>query len=155
MVTEGFMHIDITEKLKRYIHLSAPRKPVPAPPKSEKYAIPVLSEQAVVNDSKKTIKPKPKNNDKISKVKAVSIDPPSNKAIPIAAPTNNRPTNGHTNTARNKQFNHTAQPQSSAKLTKEKSITIEIELVDHDEYNISHISISAVTRKPTHEVRVR
>lgn len=179
MVTEGFMHIDITEKLKNHIYLSTPRKPLPTPPppksiKDEKPAPTTTTIKAEMKDkliNKLSTKPKD-NSHKVKSAAPISIAIPTNKATPIATPTKNHHrqqqpmSNGHT-TINNKKSNHHAAQQPAPPLirgstpkpsmepvTKEVSITFEIELVDHDEYNISHISISAVTRKPTEEVKV-
>lgn len=43
-------------------------------------------------------------------------------------------------------------PDRALKITPHKSIKFEIKLADDDESNISHISISAVTKRTTDEV---
>ncbi|KAI7887666.1 uncharacterized protein EV154DRAFT_605456 [Mucor mucedo] len=88
MVNEGFMHIDITDKLKYFIQLTS-RKSI---------AI----------------------NDRISKEALVNHCQPS--------------------------------PNHALKITPHKSIKFEIKLADDDESNISHISISAVTKRTTDEL---
>lgn len=87
MVNEGFMHIDITEKLKHFIRLGSKRPTV---------CNNQLSKESLVKRCKTT--------------------------------------------------------PSSLKITAHKSIKFEIKLADNDEYNISHISISAVTKRTTDEV---
>lgn len=37
--------------------------------------------------------------------------------------------------------------------SKSKKIKFDIKLVNHDEYNINHISISAVIKRPTEDVK--
>lgn len=102
MVNEGFMHIDITEKLKHFINLASKKS--------------TASKPGVQTPS----------NDKVSKQTLVH----------------------HYNAATTNKS-----PPPALKITPYKSIRFEIKLADNDEYNISHISISAVTRRSTNEVK--
>jgi hypothetical protein len=73
-----------------------------------------------------------------NKPQAIPISPPSNA---ISPPSNSI------------SISSTTKPQSPPpqKIT-EKSIKLEFELENNDEYNISHISITAVIRKTTNKV---
>lgn len=124
------MHVDITQDLKQFIV----RKHIKKDEKS------LENEQAKLKQSTQfkssTHKPQavpisaPTNN---KKLQAISFSPPSNKPQPV---NDNAPSSQHTKTT-----------------IAEKAMKLQFELENNDEYNISHISITAVIRKSTNEVR--
>jgi hypothetical protein len=103
MVTEGFMHIDITEELKSFISPSQKR--------------PTYHHQTNTADTNSAQQP--------------SKEVTKEKPVPIAIL-------GNSNEIPPKAFT--------------RKIRLELELFDNDEYNISHISISAVRKKSQNEV---
>jgi hypothetical protein len=129
MVTEGFMHIDITEELKNLI---SPKRP--------------NNQQSTTASDSNTVDLN-SNNDVQQPTEEItpSIENPKvhQKPVPIEIPMST-PCN-------------TTNPQASAssetpsKIPARK-IRLELELFDNDEHNISHISISAVRKKSQDEV---
>lgn len=114
-VLEGFMHVDITENLKKCL-ARPPRKAVKSNIQSHNSIAAVLS----------------------SKTDSSSVEMPS---LALVAD----------------QTKSTAPAKFDEQKSKppERMIKLEVELHDNEENNIGHISICAVIKKPTDEVKHR
>ena len=147
------MHIDITEKIKHLVSKKIYKSSLttaeeskeveentmtvfPALPEDEKPATTTL--HSVPNSTLK------KNLPITTSKKAVPITLPGRAAVPIELP-QKTPSSTH-----NENDGFLLPPLPMVK--RERKLKLQIELGDNDDYNISHISITAVIKKTTDEV---
>lgn len=133
------MHIDITEKLKKYL-ARPPRKTGKSTSQSTDSSTALIKEPSSVLSSR-------------SSSSSSSTRANANKmAVSMATPTPTSVTdqpNPIENATTITSGDYKSEPKQGPP---ERMIKLEVELHDNEEYNISHISISAVAKKSTNEV---